>query len=185
MSRCNNWSVFILERSYSVGLYKSLKNIGIINKIKYCLSFQNLKNLYYTLIFPYLSYCNIVWGSNYKSSPKYLNALHKRIIRIICGLPWHVSTNLRDCCTGTHYSASGLRLRSLERTDLRVRRMRTHFGDRAFSAAGPPCWNSLPPAIRQWTHLKCSLKLTCSLRLTLFSCLWGAIAAVWPRYCGI
>ena len=35
-----------------------------------------------------------MWESNYKSSIKYLNALHKRIIRIICGLPWHVSTNL-------------------------------------------------------------------------------------------
>ena len=30
----------------------------------------------------------------------------------------------------------------------RVRRMRTHFGDRAFSAASPRCWNSLPPVIR-------------------------------------
>ena len=37
---------------------------------------------------------------------------------------------------------------SLERTDLRVRRMRTHFGDRGISAAGPRCWNSLPPVIR-------------------------------------
>src|SRR6218665_2127449 len=55
---------------------------------------------------------------------------------------------LRDCCTATHSSESGLRLRSLERTDLRVRRMRTPFGDRAFSAAGPRCWNSLPPVIR-------------------------------------
>src|SRR6218665_1429201 len=55
---------------------------------------------------------------------------------------------LRDCCARTHSSASGLRLRSLERIDLRVRRMKTHFGDRAFSAAGPRCWNSLPPAIR-------------------------------------
>src|SRR6218665_1478971 len=55
---------------------------------------------------------------------------------------------LRDYCIGTHSSASGLRLRSLERTDLQVRRRRTHFGDRAFSAAGPRCWNSLPPAIR-------------------------------------
>src|SRR6218665_1581239 len=55
---------------------------------------------------------------------------------------------LRDCCIGTHSSASGLRLRSLEKTDLRVRRMRTHFGYRAFYAAGPRCWNSLPPAIR-------------------------------------
>src|SRR6218665_378289 len=55
---------------------------------------------------------------------------------------------LRDCCAGTDSSGSGLRLRSLERTDLRVRRMKTHFGDRAFSAAGPRCWNSLPPVIR-------------------------------------
>ena len=29
-----------------------------------------------------------------------------------------------------------------------VRRMRTHFGDHALSAAGPRCWNSLPPVIR-------------------------------------
>src|SRR6218665_1468602 len=40
------------------------------------------------------------------------------------------------------------RKRPLERTDLRVRRMKTHIGDRAFSAAGPRCWNSLPSAIR-------------------------------------
>ena len=29
-----------------------------------------------------------------------------------------------------------------------MRRMKTHFGDRAFSAAGPRCWNILPPVIR-------------------------------------
>ena len=46
-----------------------------------------------------MSYCNIVWGSNYKSSLKYLSTLHKRIIRIICDLPWyvHVSTNQSLC----------------------------------------------------------------------------------------
>src|SRR5688572_11189095 len=55
---------------------------------------------------------------------------------------------LRDCCTGTHSSASGFRLRSLARTYLRVRRMTTGFGDGAFSAAGHQCWNRLPPAIR-------------------------------------
>src|SRR6218665_1095480 len=53
----------------------------------------------------------------------------------------------RQWCAGTHSSASGLRLRSLERTDLRVRRMRTYFSDREFSAAGPQCWNSLTPTI--------------------------------------
>src|SRR6218665_2624162 len=55
---------------------------------------------------------------------------------------------LRGWCIGTHSSEYGLRLRSLEKTDLRVRRMSTPFGDRAFSAAGPRCWNSLPPVIR-------------------------------------
>src|SRR6218665_1395380 len=66
---------------------------------------------------------------------------------------------------GTHSSASGLRLRSLEKTYLRVRRMRTHFGDRAFSA---PVLGAgtvsilLFVLLTQWTHLKCNLKPTCS-----------------------
>jgi len=41
-----------------------------------------------------------------------------------------------------------LQLRSLERIDLHMRRMATHFGDRALSDAGPRCWNSFPPVIR-------------------------------------
>jgi len=40
--------------------YKKIKNIGIIAKIKYSLSPQNLTNLYYSLIFSYLSYCSVV-----------------------------------------------------------------------------------------------------------------------------
>src|SRR6218665_187466 len=48
----------------------------------------------------------------------------------------------------THSSASGLRLRSTDNCDLLVRRMKTRFGDRAFSAAGPRCWNKLPAALR-------------------------------------
>jgi len=51
-----------------------------------------LLNLYYTLIFPYLSYCNIVWGSNYPSYLLPLVILQKRIIRIVCNLPYLVST---------------------------------------------------------------------------------------------
>ena len=36
--------------------------------------------------------------------------------------------------------------------------------------------------LTQWTHSKPCLKLNCSLRLTLFSCLWGALVAVRLRY---
>src|SRR5688572_1909313 len=77
---------------------------------------------------------------------------------------------LRDCCIGTHSSASWLRLRSLDKSDLRVRRMRTRFGDRAFSAAGPRCWNGLPPALRAANTIdsfKSRLKTYCSQRSTL------------------
>jgi len=63
---------------------KILKNLGIISRIKHCLPFHVLLNLYYTLIFPYLSYCNIVWGSNYPSYLLHLVILQKRIIRIVC-----------------------------------------------------------------------------------------------------
>src|SRR6218665_405151 len=72
---------------------------------------------------------------------------YKLCLLVFLSLHGAAPVYLRDYCIGTRSSASGLRLRSLERTDLQVRRMRTHFGDRAFSAAGPRCWNSLPPAI--------------------------------------
>src|SRR6218665_724857 len=54
---------------------------------------------------------------------------------------------LRDYCIETYSSASGLRLRSTDKHDLRVRWMKTRFGDCAFSAAGPSYWNSLPSVL--------------------------------------
>src|SRR6218665_498822 len=50
---------------------------------------------------------------------------------------------LHDYCIDTHSSASGLRPRSTDKRDLHVIRLKTLFGDRAFSAAGPCYWNSL------------------------------------------
>src|SRR6218665_1163283 len=82
----------IAKIKYCLSPQENFKNIGVIAKTKYCLSAQYLMNLYYSLIFPYLSYCSIVWGSNYKSYFKHLSTLHKRIIRIICGLHLYVST---------------------------------------------------------------------------------------------
>src|ERR1700733_9640988 len=39
---------------------KIAKNIGVIKRISYLLSSQILLSLYYTMIYPYLTYCNIV-----------------------------------------------------------------------------------------------------------------------------
>lgn len=39
--------------------------------------------LYYAFVFPYISYCNIVWASNYPTRLLSLHILLKRLIRII------------------------------------------------------------------------------------------------------
>ena len=47
------------------------------------LSRPRLKTLYYYLVYPYLDYCIIVWGSTYKINLCCLVSLQKRDIRII------------------------------------------------------------------------------------------------------
>ena len=62
---------------------KVAKSIGTISR---CISFlpkTSLRMLYYSLIYPYFYYCNIVWASTYKTNFLRLVILQKRIIRII------------------------------------------------------------------------------------------------------
>src|ERR1043165_1920485 len=56
---------------------KLAKNISILSRIRHCLSKNTLQSLYYSLIFPYLSYCNICWAANYTSYLKDLEILQK------------------------------------------------------------------------------------------------------------
>ena len=51
--------------------------------------------LYYALIYPYLSYCNIDWASNYPSRPKAFHVLKKRVVRILFHLPYAPSCKLK------------------------------------------------------------------------------------------
>src|SRR6218665_4016712 len=76
---------------------KVSKNIGVIARIKHCLPHKILLSHYYTLIFPYFSYCNIIWGSNYKTHLYNLFILQKRAIRLICNLPRLSSTKASFC----------------------------------------------------------------------------------------
>ena len=62
---------------------KISKTIGIFYKLKKILPVKSLIDLYHSLIYPYLIYCNILWG---KASDFYLNQLimlQKRLVRII------------------------------------------------------------------------------------------------------
>ena len=47
---------------------KISKSVGIIYRSRFCLLTNTKLMLYYTLIYPYLTYCNIVWAFTYPSN---------------------------------------------------------------------------------------------------------------------
>ena len=62
---------------------KVSKSVGIIYKSSFYLNKISLCNLYYSLVYPYLHYCAIVWRSTYQSNLKRLINLQKRVIGIV------------------------------------------------------------------------------------------------------
>ena len=62
---------------------KVSKSIGILSKLKKYLNVHSLINMYYCFVYPYLQYCNEVWGNAYSSHLNRLKLLQKRVIRII------------------------------------------------------------------------------------------------------
>ena len=57
---------------------KISKNIGVMHKLS-----DTIKSLYYTLVYPYIHYGNIVWANNYPSKLTRIILLQKRVVRII------------------------------------------------------------------------------------------------------
>ena len=66
---------------------KISKSLGIIFRLSSFIPPNVLRILYCSLILPYLSYCNIVWGNTYLSNLDKLHILKKKAIRIISGVP--------------------------------------------------------------------------------------------------
>ena len=52
-----------------------------------------LKTLYLTLVYPYLNYCNLIWGSAYTSTLIPLVILQKKCICLICNADFLAHTN--------------------------------------------------------------------------------------------
>ena len=71
---------------------KISKNIGVIYKISGIVDKKILKLLYYSLIYPYFTYCNIVWAANYPTRLRGLHILQKKAVRIIFHLPYRAPT---------------------------------------------------------------------------------------------
>ena len=62
---------------------KISKNIGILYKMSRIVPINVLFLLYFSLIYPYLFYCNSIWCTNYRSRINTLESLHNRAIRML------------------------------------------------------------------------------------------------------
>jgi hypothetical protein len=65
---------------------KIAKNVGILSKLTYKLPKHILLTLYHSLIQPYISYCNIVWASTYKTRLNKIFSLQKKALTKINGV---------------------------------------------------------------------------------------------------
>ena len=73
-----SWSFHIDSISRKVS-----KSIGILYRARHYLSLDILINLYYSFIYPHISYGTFIWGSNYKTKLLPIHLLQKRALRAI------------------------------------------------------------------------------------------------------
>ena len=73
---------------------KISKSIELLNKAKYYLPSKSLLTLYYALIYPYLTYCNLIWASTYVTNLQriYLQQKRARIVRAISKADYKASS---------------------------------------------------------------------------------------------
>lgn len=62
---------------------KVARGIGLISKLRHFVSNTILIQLYFSLIYPFLNYGLLIWGSTYKTTLKPLYMLQKKAIRIL------------------------------------------------------------------------------------------------------
>lgn len=73
-----NWSKHI-----DLVCKKAMKMLGIFRKIYPLINPPAYKSIYYSFIFPYLSYCNTVWGATYTTHLNKLLVVQKKYLRLI------------------------------------------------------------------------------------------------------
>ena len=67
---------------------KIARGIGILYKCKNILNRNALVTLYYSFIYPYLTYCMCIWGRSIKTYLEPLFKMQKKIVRLICKMPY-------------------------------------------------------------------------------------------------
>ena len=60
---------------------KLSKAIAIMYRLKAYVTQETVCSLYYSLVYPYLTYCNVVWGNTFKTHLKPLISLPRKAVR--------------------------------------------------------------------------------------------------------
>ena len=72
---------------------KISRGLSIMSRVRNILPLHVILMLYHTMIYPYLTYCNIVWGSAKCSVISKVQVLQKRAIRLCTGSEFRASTS--------------------------------------------------------------------------------------------
>jgi len=171
------WNIHITEIAKKIS-----KNIGIIRRISYLLPLHIITNLYYTLVYPYLNYCNLIWTSTYSSHLEKLNILQKRAVRIITNASYYAHThplyiklnllnipqikhlqtcifmyqyhnNLLPIAFHSFFKPSSSSYLTRSHRDYSSSPPRTNTRKFSIKFQGPKIWNDLPHAARSATSL--------------------------------
>ena len=147
---------------------KISKSIGIIYRMKNLVPLPVMKQLYYSLIYPYLNYCICVYGGTYPIHLNRLFILQKRVIRLINNVPFLAHTDplffenkilkiydmykinigiyMFDLPSGTYERTHEYNTRN--RRDLLPNQIHLTICENSISVAGPKIWNSIPVEIK-------------------------------------
>ena len=71
---------------------KMSKSVAILKILKHTFPTSALKTIYHSLIYPYLNYCNLIWGSAASTHLESLTLIQKKCIRNICKVGYYDHT---------------------------------------------------------------------------------------------
>ena len=169
---------------------KVSQHTGILYKIRDLLPLKTRLDYYYAYIYPYISYCIIVWGSAYPTHLNPLTIQHKRTIRTIC------NAGYRDHTDPLYKNLGLLKVEDIYKLNLLVymhkERSKGNYGQihnlntrnrnqarpvnhyltstrHAVSYTGPNAWNSLPQYLRETRSLPAFKKSVKAHFLSLYN----------------
>ena len=148
---------------------KLSKTVGIFYKLKDYVPRKILIDLYYSLFYPHLIYCNILWGGTFDTHLQKIYVMQKKCIRIIAGAPFNSHTgplfksfnilNIFDIYKFSvckhmfkelklgHFNIASHRYSTRGSTLIQPSFQRLTTTQKSINFKGPQIWNSLPKSI--------------------------------------